>query len=272
MMRLFLVLTLVMCSACSDGDPARSTARGIPPDPAPQDASDPAAMVRQDAAALVLLDRADGLLYSPLVAGLADVTYRYKSSRQPKVVVEVRWMKPDLVSSRLLLEPGAGAGTRRWAEASGSSHLKNVTHLVDLVVRPPTRSQYEGDEIILESERRVRVVARSEWSLARSLIEALITFGPNGLPVHMEMQTATSVITLGPTYRRGPEGRWLVDKVDTRINSGGEVRTAVMKFEYQRVGPYTMPQRVTLDGLDEPVVQEYLDIHVDQGLTEEQIK
>ena len=46
MMRLFLVLTLVMCSACSDGDPARSTARGIPPDPAPQDASDPAAMVR----------------------------------------------------------------------------------------------------------------------------------------------------------------------------------------------------------------------------------
>ena len=158
-----------------------------------------------------MLDRADGLLYSPLLAGLADVTYRYKSSRQPKVVVEVRWMKPDLVSSSLLLEPGAGAGTRRWAEASGSSHLKNVTHLVDLVVRPPTRSQYEGDEILLESERRVRVVARSERSLARSLIEALITFGPNGLPVHMEMQTATSVITLGPTYRRGPEGRWLVD-------------------------------------------------------------
>jgi len=272
MTRLFFVLTLVMCAACSDGRPAGSPERGARSDPAPQDAADPAALVRQDAAALVLLDRADELVYSPLLAGLADVTYRYKSTRQSKVAVEVRWLKPDHVRSQLVLEPGADSATRRWADRSGSEHLKTATALVDLVVGTPNRAQYEGDEIILESERLVKVVARSERSLARSLLEAWITFGEDGLPKRMVTLTDTGKITLVPTYRRGPEGHWVVDKVDTRINTGDKDRTTVMRFEYQRAGAYTMVHRIRLDYLGEEVVQEYLDIHVDQGLTEEQFR
>ena len=272
MTRLLLVFGLAMCLACSEDGPARSSEGALPPEPFPSGSPDPVVTVRQDAGALALLDRADAVLYSPLLAGLHDVTYRFKTTRRPKVAVEVRWVEPDHVRSELALDADAGAATQNWTRVGGPKHLRDATSLVDLVVGTPNRAQYKGDEIILQSAGHVKIVARSERSLSRSLVEAVITFGDDGLPTCMETQTVNSKIILVPTYRRGPGGRWLVDKVDTRIEGGGKTRSTVMSFEYQRIGPYTMPHRVTLHGLDEEVVQEYLDIHVDQGLSKEQIR
>lgn len=277
MMRLLLVLGLICTTACSDdqGPSGSRDDRSDPPaggttDPGPKK-PDPKA-VRQDEGALSLLDRADAVSYSPLLAGLLDVTYHFRTSRQPKVAVEVSWVKPNHVGARLRLDGDATSETENWARTLGPQFVTEAKRLADLVVGTTNREQYVDDEIILEAADRVKIVARSERSLERSLLEAVITFGKDGLPTRMETKTLTASITLVPTHRLGPDGRWLVDKVDTRITSGGKKQSTVMSFEYQRVGPYTMPRKVTLDGSDGKVVQEYLEIRVDQGLSPEQVR
>jgi len=264
--RWLLVLTVLALVACSP-EPAAPASAGSATTGSgdPADGGEPPAKSKppQDAAAWAMFDRADNETYLASAAGLKDVTYDHRFSDAPGVHVSIRWVAPDHADARFELDDET---MRAWAQENGRRKMNDALGVHELIVGRSNRGQYEFDELTVEGPNKVKVTARAPESVAR-FDTIVTTFDDRGLAVHSLTMRAGTTFDLSVTYRPGPDGRFLVDRVDSvTTKSDGEKSDLAMMFSYTRAGPYTVISKLTSPRSDGDYVQSFSNFVVDVGL------
>ena len=196
----------------------------------------------REPAALALLDRADALFSSPRRDGLAELRFRLAHSRFP-VVAEVTWkVGPDgetrQAKARALEQtPEAEA----WCAAVGPLLEKASSDFLDWILGRSWKDRYAGDEVRLEDEGRIRVVARNPETRA-AFREAVITFAETGLPTVMVTRDESGETHSEFQWMKVKEG-YVVERATTRT---GDQPSTALHFVWTTVEGFRFPSRVTL--------------------------
>lgn len=272
--RWLVVALLLTCFSCSDDAPTPGSSRSSGGAPSGEGSSggEPPQEVKplQDAGALALIDQGDVQIYMASQAGLKDVTYEQTLDGFPGVSFSVRWVAPDHADVRMqVLDDRMQA----WARENGQQKMSEVLDLHELIVGKTNRSQYEDDEIRLEGPNKVTIIAKSQQSMRR-FTRTTTTFDGRGLPVTSEHHlTNGNIVTQTTSFRPGPDGRYLIDRVDSVLKQPEKETRSTMVFTYEVVSGYTLASRISVTNANgEKHGSTFRDYAVDRGLRAEEIR
>lgn len=231
-MKTLVVLVLTLCAFAQD-----------PQKPVPQ----------RDSAAVRRLEVFDAKVYTPVAAGLRELTFEFPmpETALPGLVLDISWKTPDATQVTARVTDKAPASARQQMQlladlindpkrAEGQEFRTNAHGVAKQVIGESLAAKLAGDDLATLSESEVKVTARSEAS-RRQFKEQVLTFDAKGLVTKATVTAPNGLVTVIETTWTEKSNRWFQSSVAMSV---GKERKSIA-FEYGDVGGFTLLQKMT---------------------------